>query len=444
MRERLARLREPIDAASLAAFRFLFGVMGFVLAVRFEAKGWVQSLLIAPTHHLHYAGFEWVGEPAPLVLHGMFAVLALASLAIAVGVFYRIATVVFLVVFVWIELIDRALYLNHYYAITLMAFLLCVLPLGDGYSLDAVRRGGRWSDRFEVPKYALWAVRAQLGIIYFFAGVAKVQSDWLLRAEPMRTWLLARADFPVFGAWFTWPSTAYVMSWAGMMFDLSITFLLLARTTRVAAYMAVVGFHAATGAMFPIGMFPWLMIAWTLVFFEADWPRRLFRFSRAGTTVGRMTSFSDSARTRVLAAFFALQIALCLRSFAYPGNVLWTYEGYDFAWHVMIAEKGAHAELVVVDRDTGARSVVPASAYYTQQQARLMSEEPALIVQFAHVVADDFRGHGVRNVAVYARSYAALNGRHPQVFVDPRANLGRLTAWTPTSRYTSPLDTRLK
>ena len=45
------------------------------------------------------------------------------------------------------------------------------------------------------------------------------------------------------------------------------------KRTRVVAYAALVVFHVLTGALFPIGMFPVIMIVSALVFFPPDWPR---------------------------------------------------------------------------------------------------------------------------------------------------------------------------
>jgi hypothetical protein len=36
----------------------------------------------------------------------------------------------------------------------------------------------------------------------------------------------------------------------------------------------VVVFHVLTSVLFPIGIFPWLMIALTPIFFDPSWPRR--------------------------------------------------------------------------------------------------------------------------------------------------------------------------
>ena len=47
-----------------------------------------------------------------------------------------------------------------------------------------------------VPIWVVWLLRFQVGMVYFFSGLAKVNGDWLLRGEPLATWLPARADLP--------------------------------------------------------------------------------------------------------------------------------------------------------------------------------------------------------------------------------------------------------
>ena len=121
----------------------------------------------------------------------------------------------------------------------------------------------------------LWTLRAQLGVVYVFAGLAKLNPDWLLRAQPLRIWLAAQRDFPLLGAWLSEVWAAYLLSWLGAAFDLSIVGFLLWSRTRAYAYAALVVFHLCTGLWFPIGMFPWIMILSATLFFSPDWPRRL-------------------------------------------------------------------------------------------------------------------------------------------------------------------------
>ena len=127
------------------------------------------------------------------------------------------------------------------------------------------------------PTWALYALRLQVGLVYFFAGLAKLRGDWLLHAQPLKLWLAPHADFPLLGPLFARPGTAHVMSWAGAAFDLGVPFLLLHRRCRPYAFAALLGFHGLTGALFPIGMFPWIMSCAALIFFPPDWPRRLLR-----------------------------------------------------------------------------------------------------------------------------------------------------------------------
>ncbi len=66
--------------------------------------------------------------------------------------------------------------------------------------MDAWRRRRRGLDvSGRVGRWAYLLLRAQLGLVYFFAGFAKLNADWLLSAEPLRTWLPVHADAPLIG-----------------------------------------------------------------------------------------------------------------------------------------------------------------------------------------------------------------------------------------------------
>ena len=71
------KLLEPRDAASLAVFRFLFGAILSVSAVRFLWNGWVERFFVRPTFFFKYWGFEWV-EVLPV---GWFGLMVASFLA---------------------------------------------------------------------------------------------------------------------------------------------------------------------------------------------------------------------------------------------------------------------------------------------------------------------------------------------------------------------------
>ncbi len=121
-----------------------------------------------------------------------------------------------------------------------------------------------------VPAWTVWVLRAQLGLVYFYGGVAKLNADWLLHAEPLRIWLAARGTCRCIGpllAEHGW--VAYAFSWAGAAFDLSIVpFLALAADAARSRTRSWSSFHLLTSVLFPIGIFPWLMIGLTPIFFD--------------------------------------------------------------------------------------------------------------------------------------------------------------------------------
>lgn len=412
------RLAQPVDAAGVAFVRIAFGCALAYSTVRFWAKGWIEELYLAPSYHFAYPGFGWVTAHPPWGLHAHFAIMTIAAVLFALGAFYRASAFVLLFCFTWVELIDQTYYLNHYYLVSLLLGLACVLPLHRTWSIDALRARGDWPDT--VPRAVPVLLRAQLAIVYFFAGVAKLEADWLLRAEPLRTWLFAHSDVPVIGPLLQPAWVAFAFSWAGALFDLTVALWLSLPRTRPFAYAAVVLFHVATGLLFPIGVFPLVMIVLTTVFFAHDWPRRqpVARPMAPARPLSRPV-------TVAMAAYLTVQLLVPLRHFAYPGAVNWTEEGFRFAWRVMLIEKTGDVELRVVDRASGQRFTVSPRDELSPRQLAIMSTQPQMIIQYARHVAERFERKGHRDVAVYADAFSSLNGRRAQRLLDPSYDLAR-------------------
>jgi hypothetical protein len=407
----------------VAVFRIGFGLVVAYSSIRFLAKGWVDRLYLDPENHLTYTGFDWVRPlPAPW-MHLHLVVLALLGLAIAAGYHHRLAAALFVVGFAYTELIDAALYLNHYWYVTLAGLLLVLLPVHHHWSLDA--RAGRVTPSPHVAVGVVWALRAQIAVVYLFAGLAKLNPDWLFRAQPMQLWLADRTDIPIVGPILDEPAIAYLASWSGAVFDCTIVWWLLWRPSRRWAYAAVVGFHLITGALFQIGVFPWVMIIGTLVFFEPDWPTRLRRARRATGPTHTRASAPRVGRVAVviLGLLAAVEIVLPLRHYAYPGNVRWTEEGYYLSWRVMVTEKAGHLEFEVTDADTGRRWQVAPGLVLTDWQAEKAATNPGLIHATAHLIADHYRAEGRAEVEVRADAWVSQNGEPARRIVDPSVDL---------------------
>jgi hypothetical protein len=409
----------------LVLFRVLFGVLMLVSTLRFVANGWVESLIIAPRFHFHYWGFAWIHPlPEAWMMYAVYGVMGFCALGIALGAWYRLSVAGFLLTFTYTELIDKAYYLNHYYLIILLTVLMLFLPLANQWSWDAYRRN---RPSAAIPVWAIHILRLQMALVWFFAGIAKLNPDWLLRAHPLQLWLAARHDYPFIGWLLDIPLTAYAMSWAGALYDLTIAFWLLWKPTRRWAFLAVIVFHTLTAILFPtIGMFPYIMLACAVVFLPiAD-------YSTPGSATLHVglpsfaTPFGGSRPIKIfLIAFFALQVFLPLRHWLYPGDVLWTEEGYRFSWRVMLVEKSGDVTFTLRDPTTGAEWQVFPDDYLTPLQEKQMAFQPDMILEFAHFLAEEAWREGIEAVEVRAEAWVAFNGRPSRLLIDPTVDLAK-------------------
>ena len=220
-------------------------------------------MFVRPSFFFKYPGFEWVHVWGPTGLYIHFGILITAALGVALGLFYRASLIVFVIGFTWIQLMDQTNYLNHYYLVILVGGILLFLPADRAFSLDARRNPQRAQNT--VPAWTLYLLRYQIALVYIFAAIAKVGTDWVLHAQPLSIWLSARTDLPYWTLVRGNP-VAYAMSWGGLVYDATIVGFLLWSRTRVYAYGGV-GFHAMTWALFDIGMFPFIMAVFTTIFF---------------------------------------------------------------------------------------------------------------------------------------------------------------------------------
>lgn len=445
---RAAALR-PVDRSSLVAFRWAFGALLLFATVRFAAQGWIGEFFGEPEFFFRFPLMSWVPVPSVPVLWLMFAAMAAASLLIALGVAYRAAVVTFLVLFTWVELLDVTNYLNHYYLVCLLCLLLAMLPLG--------RKGAGGP----VRAWMVWLLRFQVAVVYVYAAVAKMTEDWLLHAQPLNLWLHARSDVPVVGPLFEHWETALVFSWGGFLHDLLIVPLLLWPRSRPYAYAGLLCFHAVTGYLLNIGMFPFIMAVAATVFFAPDWPRRVgamlgrgaARFVAPPVVVDGGAAAAPCVSSRgarvalgFVCVYVAVQVLVPLRFLLYDGPVNWREEGMRFSWRVVVREKSGSVSYTVRDR-SGRKTIVPPGRYLTPRQEREMAGQPDLVLQLAHHIRDDFQARG-EQVEVYADAVVSLNGRAPTQLVDPRRDLARVELgldgadWIGPAPETPPLRLR--
>ncbi len=472
--------RLQTSLAPLAVFRIIFGLLMLFATTRFWVKGWIYDLYIAPPFHFKYYGFEWVQALPGDWMYAVFALMALSAIGIALGLFYRLSAVLFFLTFTYVELLDVANYLNHYYFVSLVAFLLIFLPAHRLSSLDV--RLGRVSSRESGNHWYVNIIRLQLAFVYFYAGLAKLNPDWLLEALPLKMWLPAKADMPLIGFMLDYEWVAYAFSWCGALYDLTVPFFLYNKKTRPYAFAAVVVFHILTWLLFPIGVFPWVMIFSTLIFFSDDFHQTVLSFlkpifggyltpnlslkgegrrddenvtenpnpptsprnqeniftSKVYTTsplsrgrgargeVKRPHILLPKAGLISILIFVLWQVIWPFRYLAYSGNVFWHEQGYRLGWRVMLMEKAGYITYKITDPETGNTGDIQTADYLTDNQQKQLATQPDLIVQFAHFLEKEYQKKGIANPIITAEAYVTLNGSGSRLFIDPSTDLTKV------------------
>lgn len=423
-------LNSYTEAAPLAVFRLFFGIMMLASIVRFWLNGWIEKLYITPKYFFSYYGFEWV-KPLGDFTYLLFIFCGISAFFVAIGYKYRLFIISFFLSFTYIELMDKTTYLNHYYFISILSFLMIFLPANAYFSVDAWKNPKKAFQ--QIPTWCIDSLKLLLALVYFYAGLAKINSDWLLRAMPLKIWLPSKYDLPFLGNLMQQEWVHYAFSWSGMLYDLTIPFLLLWKKTRFFAFLLVVVFHVMTRVLFPIGMFPYIMIISALIFFSPKLHHKIldkisgfFGIVKSKFDNSRKLIFKPVKRTIylfIVAVFFFIQILLPWRYLAYPGELFWTEEGFRFSWRVMLMEKAGYAQFKIVDSESGRRFYVNNADFLTPFQEKQMSFQPDFVIQYAHFLADHFRKNGHKNIEVYVENYVALNGRKSAPYIDPDINL---------------------
>lgn len=440
-----------VSSSTLALYRILFGALMLFSTSRFLLNGWVYDFYIQPEFHFSYLGFGWIPYPNPGVLYFIFAMMILSSIGIMLGFFYRISALTFFILFTYVELLDKTTYLNHYYFVSLVALLMIFLPANRFFSLDA--HFGFVPVEKTTPNWTIAILKFQMGVVYVFAGIAKLEPDWLLNAQPLKYWLHTANHWPVFGDFLKQDWVAYFFSWFGCIYDLLIVFFLLNKKTRNIAYVFVIVFHFTTWMLFPIGVFPWVMMVGTTIFLSVEFHERVLNTLRSwwlrlrsatrttreilseNRNIEPLAERSRSLRLTInigLALFISIQLLAPFRYLLYPGNLFWTEQGFRFSWRVMLMEKTGYPQFYLIDPETKSEWYVDSKNHLTRTQEKMMCTQPDMILQYSHYLNSVYQDTTLywadkpfifKDPEVHAEIYVTLNGRPSQLYVDKKHNL---------------------
>lgn len=142
---------------------------------RYFDHGWIKSYWVEPQFHFSYFGLDWLTPWPGIGMDLHWIALGVFATGVMLGAWYRVSAALLFVGLTYVFLLDQAHYLNHFYLVTLISFLMVFIPAHRCFSLDALRKPELSSGM--VPTWSIWLLRFQIGVPYFFGGVAKLNVD---------------------------------------------------------------------------------------------------------------------------------------------------------------------------------------------------------------------------------------------------------------------------
>ncbi|MBC8219807.1 MAG: HTTM domain-containing protein [Proteobacteria bacterium] len=454
------RVLAPTDVASVVLFRVGFGLLMFWEITRYFYFGWVEELFAKPQFHFQYEYFRWVVPIPGAGMYLLFAALGVLALMIACGLFYRVATSLFFLGYTYVFLLDQATYNNHFYLICLLSFVLILAPLNRSWSLDVLRGNVEHTDRLPAFWLWLWLIRFHMGLVYFYGGIAKFDPDWLDGLATRE--LLGTANRgTIFQPLMDYDFVHHFYAWSGLLFDLFIPFLMLYKPTRKWAFLAAVLFHTNNYFVFQIGIFPVLALVLTLIFFDADFPRKIVpekfkKFAREQYRQGLMPLTNETADKMepdsvqgisktmriILGLYVVAQLLLPFRHTLYPGWTSWHQEGHYFAWRMMLRQKITRVQFNVTHPSTGEQRYANPRDYLNTSQFKVFAGNPGMILLFAQHLDQLVQSNAGFDPIISARIEVSLNGREFRQLVDPNLDLSRIPAYQPAYSWIKPFGER--
>ncbi|KAI5140877.1 Vitamin K-Dependent Gamma-Carboxylase [Manis pentadactyla] len=444
-------LNRPTDPASLAVFRFLFGLM-MVLDIPQE-RG-LSSLDRRYLDGLEVCRFPLLDVLQPLPLDWMYLVytiMFLGALGMMLGLCYRISCVLFLLPYWYVFLLDKTSWNNHSYLYGLLAFQLMFMDANHYWSVDGLLKAHK--QNAHVPLWNYTMLRGQIFIVYFIAGVKKLDADWVegYSMEYLsRHWLFSPFKLVLSEAM----TSLLVVHWCGLLLDLSAGFLLFFDASRSIGLLFVSYFHCMNSQLFSIGMFPYIMLASSPLFCPPEWPRKLVShcparlqellplkaapqpstscmYKRSRSKGGQKPGLRHHLGTAFALLYLLEQLFLPYSHFLTQGYNNWTNGLYGYSWDMMVHSR-SHQHLKITYRDgrTGELGYLNPGVF---TQSRRWKDHADMLKQYATCLSRLLPKYNVTEPQIYFDIWVSINDRFQQRIFDPRVDIVQ-AAWSPFQR----------
>ncbi len=410
-------LFKPKSPVALSLFRIGFGLV--MIYQFYHIQDYFFNTLIHSTYFIKYDYFEWVTLTSVENLKIIFLIGQIASFFITIGLFYRFSSL--LVFFVWCYLFftDLGHNNNHYYLIAMLLLALVVVNANEWGSIMNLKHKPSF-----IPQWNYLLFKILIFIVYFYGGLAKLNWDWL-SGYPLKYWLAGREELgPYIQGLLEKDFTIYLFSYYGLFFDLVIGFFLFHKKLKYFALLLMIPFHISNHFLWPIGVFPWLSIFMTILFFDKE-IAQLIRVTN--DSVFSYTHRFKQVTAVLFICFFTFQFLFPFRQYLYEGKTNWHGYGEFFSWRMMLADKQGAVRLRVYDQGDNYLGEVSLEDYINERQLFKMVYVPKNFVPFCHFIeaqiqADDRNKH-LGDIKIYVDAFKTINNRPFQRLIEPEIDL---------------------
>ncbi|XP_033119818.1 vitamin K-dependent gamma-carboxylase-like [Anneissia japonica] len=457
-------LAEPVDAISISLFRVFFGFGMTWHIIRLLRKSTVDANFNFPELNFHYPiARDNVITPRIEVVYAITMAILLSSITMMIGLFTKLSAAVFVTSYVWFNALEKSRYNNHYYFYANLALLIAVTDCGRRFSIDSFLKKSVADTT--VPRWQTSIFKFMVVVCYFFAGIAKMNYDWVIRGEPMTMWMSTKIDSQsiIPSTPFVIKCIGYFMSLGGLIFDTFIGILLVSSRFRPFGFFLTMIFHVSNHFLFSIGTFPWVMLTTNFLFVPPESFRNGFRkfLSMVNLKIdtkqqsaiqenipstdntyntdnkqskNKSTKFSKpkvSLKIKLfLGCFVGWHLLMPLRHLLYMqhSSVNWTLYGHQFSWRMMLNDEEVllrlHAKLDVDSEEEFIQDIT--STLMNLRQAKRMITDLDLVLQFVNHWTTKSPGSPEAPVSIKAELWKSLNGRPFQRWVDPEVFLSQV------------------
>jgi len=406
-------MNEPVPAISIALFRVTFATILLIQTYYFLTTNFIQHNIINPL-----ILFPFINELEPMSKSNLMLLgylMLISNLGMLYNKIARLATFIFFLCFTYFWLLDKGYFNNHYYFISILCLLLAL-----------VEKKGSFSHNIHVPRISLFSLQVMVFMLYFIAGINKINPYWLFDLQPMKHILELKAEItgnPVFKK-----NTIIILaSYSGLFFDLLIGFLLFCKRTRIFGFILALIFHLTNHFLFrdlgEIGVFPFLMLTTLILFINPSTLTKLFRLE----TKNRVLFNNSQILKNFVFCFLIIQLALPFRHIFFKGHVDYNGVGQRFSWRMKIMYKESDINYFITNKMTGKKYNVNIKPMLTNKQYNNLHYFPDLIVPLAKKIKlEANEKFNIQNAKITCEYKTKFMGGEEQLLFSPTLDLSKI------------------